>query len=97
MPKDGGGQDGDGHVLGALDHRLLAIIAALDVAVDVLEDDDGIIHDTADGDGHAGKGHDIEGVLDREHAVDHRDDGTEYGDILCGARQWSKEHVDGGR
>ena len=79
---DGGSEDRDCHVAGAVNHRPARGVAPLDVAVDVLQHYDAVVHHAADGDGHAGEGHDVEGGAGGEDLEQERDDGADDGHVF---------------
>ena len=73
--RDGQGQDGEGDLLRALEGRLQGRIALFDVAGDVFDHDDGVIHHEAGGDG---QGHERQ-VVQAESQEIHDPEGAHQG------------------
>ena len=66
----GGGEDGGADLRGGFQRRAPPLAPALYVAVDVLEHDDGVVHDASHGDGESSERHEVERHVLREHEED---------------------------
>ena len=73
--RDGQRNNGKSDLLGSLERRLHGAIALLQVAGDVLDHDDGIIHDEAGGDGECHQGEVVKAVAEPIHSGEGADDG----------------------
>ena len=81
------GRQGDGHgddriddLAGAHERRLHRPLPLLDMAVDVLDHDDGVVDDEADGEHEREQRHQIDGVAEREQKPEHADQRQRNGD-----------------
>ena len=77
--RQGRGRDGHADLGGADLGRLLGVLAHLDVAEHVLDDDDGVVDEHADAQGQAAQGQQVQGVAGEVEGDEGRDDGQRDG------------------
>ena len=70
--------DRPGHLLHRLDRRLLRRQSLFDVVLDGLDDDDGVVHDDADGQHQSEQGQVVEAEAHRRHDGEGADDGHRH-------------------
>ena len=78
--RNGDRDDGEADLARALQCRVEGRIALLDVAHDVLDHDDGVVDDEADGDGHRHQGEVVDAVAQRIHHGEGGDQRQRHGD-----------------
>ena len=77
---DGRHQDRHRHLLRGQQHGLLAFLPGGQVAVDVLQLDDGVVDQPPDAQGQAAQGEDVQRLVGEEEQHEGRDDGERNGD-----------------
>ena len=92
------GGDRPGDLARTVDGRRQAILAERPVPVDVLEDDDRVVHDSAHGDREAAQGHDVDGhpgqLHDHERGQDRERDADRGDDRGADAEQEQEDRQD---
>jgi hypothetical protein len=73
-------QDGEADLSGALDRRLARAHPLLDMAIDVLQHDDGVVDDEADRDGEAHQREIVDAEAEHVHHRESADQGERHGD-----------------
>ena len=77
---EGGGDDGSPHLVGGADGRFARVLAAVDMFRYILQDDDGVVDDHADGHGEGGQGDDVERAVGQEEVDEGGDEGDGDGE-----------------
>ena len=78
--RDRHGDDGHGDLARALERRIEGLHALLDVAVDVLHHDDGVVDDEADGQHQRQQRQQVDGIAERQQGEHHADERQRDGD-----------------
>ncbi len=77
--RQGGHQCGQGDLVRAVENGRFHLLALLEVVVDVLDGDGGVVDQNAHRQGQASQGHDVDGLPQRGQAADRCQDGQRYG------------------